>query len=168
MLMLIVSYTFNETLVNNFYAENADGLGCSGVIMIFMTVAITIGNIVFIIYQYIWFYGCATNNVIITITLLSAIACYVVVFFRTREDASILTSSIVVAYLLYLQWSALASRPNEDCNVFKNSVANTVSQIVVGAFITVVSLFVISSTTSSPDKQNLTTQINKPLMEDAE
>jgi len=81
--------------------------------MIFITAVVTIGNIVFIVFQYIWFSGCSTNNVIMTITLISAIASYAIVFFRTREDASILTSTIVVAYLLYLQWSALASRPTK-------------------------------------------------------
>jgi len=70
--------------------------------MIFITAVVTIGNIVFIVYQYIWFSGCSTNNVIMTITLISAIASYAIVFFKTREDASILTSTIVVAYLLYL------------------------------------------------------------------
>jgi hypothetical protein len=84
MLMLIVAYTVNDTLVGNFYEENADGLGCSGIIMIFMTAVISIGNIIFIVYQYIWFSGCSTNNVIMTITLCSAIAAYAVVFFRTR------------------------------------------------------------------------------------
>ena len=102
MLMLIVAYTVNDTLVGNFQAENADGIGCSGAIMIFMTGVITIGNVVFTVYQYIWFSGCSTNNVIMTITLLSAIASYAIIVFRTREDASILTSSIVVSYLLYL------------------------------------------------------------------
>lgn len=120
--------------------------------MIFMTGAITLGNIVFTVYQYIWFSECSTNNVIMTITLFSAIASYAIIIFRTREDASILTSSIVVSYLLYLQWSALASRPNAKCNIFFESVANTTLQIIIGAFVTVVSLFVISSTTSKSNK----------------
>jgi hypothetical protein len=152
MLMLIVAYTVNDTLVGNFQEENADGIGCSGAIMIFMTGAITLGNIVFTVYQYIWFSECSTNNVIMTITLFSAIASYAIIIFRTREDASILTSSIVVSYLLYLQWSALASRPNAKCNIFFESVANTTLQIIIGAFVTVVSLFVISSTTSKSNK----------------
>jgi hypothetical protein len=102
------------------------------------------------------------------VTLIASIASYVVVFFKTRDDASILTSSLVVAYLLYLQWSALASRPNDQCNPFEHSNANTVLQIIVGAFVTVISLMVISSTTKKSHKQNLTTKINQPLMEDEE
>ncbi len=41
-------------------------------------------------------------------------------------------------------------------------------QIIVGAFVTVISLFVISSTTAKSDKQNLTTKMNQPLMENEE
>jgi hypothetical protein len=37
------------------------------------------------------------------------------------------------------------------------SATNTTMQIIVGAFVTVISLFVISSTTNKPEKQNLTT-----------
>ena len=101
-----------------------------------------------------------------TVTIVASIASYAVVFFRTRQDASILTSSIVVNYLLYLQWSALSSRPNDECNPFQNSAANTVMQIVTGSFVTAVSLMVISSTTKK--SENLTTKLNQPLMEDEE
>lgn len=125
----------------------------------------TVGNIVWLVYQYIWFSGCTTNNIIITITVLASIASYAIVFFRTREDASILTSSIVVSYLCYLQWSALSSRPNDECNPFENSSANTVAQIVAGSFVTIISLMTISGSTKSSHKENLTTQINQPFME---
>lgn len=168
MLMLVVAYTVNELLVGNFESENTQGLGCSGVIVITITAIFTIGNIVWMVYQYIWFSGCATNNIIITVTLVASLASYAVVFFRTREDASILTSSIVVAYLLYLQWSALSSRPNDQCNPFEHSSANTVLQIVIGALITVISLLVISAQTKKADKDNLTTRINSTLMENEE
>lgn len=168
MLMLVVAYQVNELLVGNYESENTDGIGCSGIVVIAITGILTVGNVVWLIFQYIWFSGCSTNNIIITITVLASIASYVVVFFRTREDASILTSSIVVAYLCYLQWSALSSRPNDECNPFENSNANTVLQIVIGSFVTIISLMVISMTTKKADKDNLTTRINQPLMETEE
>jgi hypothetical protein len=102
LLMLCVAYSVNELLVGNYEAENTNGLGCSGVIIIFITGLITIGNVTWIVLQYIWFSGCGTNNAIMTVTLVAAILSYAVVFFRTREDASLLTSSIVVSYMLYL------------------------------------------------------------------
>lgn len=168
LLMLVVAYKINEMLVGNYETESSEGIGCSGIIVLILTFLITAGNITWLIFQYIWFSGCSTNNFIITITVVASVASYAVVFFRTREDASILTSSIVVAYLCYLQWSALSSRPNTECNPFENSNANTVLQIVIGTFITMVSLITISTTTRSSDKANLTTRINQPLMEDDE
>ena len=168
LLMLVVAYKLNELLVGNYESESTDGIGCSGVVVIVLTALFSIGNVVWLVFQYIWFSGCATNNIVMTITLVACIASYAVVFFRTREDASILTSSIVVSYLLYLQWSAMASRPNDQCNPFENSSTNTILQIVVGAFITIISLMVISSTTKKSDKDNLTTRINQPLMENDE
>lgn len=103
---------------------------------------------------------------IITITLVAAVGFYVAVLFRTREDASILTSSIVVAYILYLQWSALASNPNTECNPFNQSSVNTIMQIIVGLFFTFFSLIIISGTTKKSDGGNLTERMNQPLMED--
>ncbi len=104
----------------------------------------------------------------ITITLIASVFLYVIVLFRTREDASVLTSSIVVSYILYLQWSALASRPEPECNPFINSSVNTTMQIIAGLAFTLFSLAVISSSSkqSSQEKSNLTTKINDPLMED--
>lgn len=50
MLMLIVAYNVNDTLVGNYEAEGTDGLGCSGVIVIFVTGILTIGNAIFTVY----------------------------------------------------------------------------------------------------------------------
>ena len=63
---------------------------------------------------------------IITATLVLAAGYTVLILFRTREDASILTSSLVFMYTLYLSWSAMASRPDESCNPMLNSDKNTV------------------------------------------
>jgi hypothetical protein len=121
-----------------------------------------------IILQYVWYHDCGYNNVIISITVIASIAFYAIVFFKTREDASILTSSVVVLYINYLQWSALASNPNEECNPFSMSATNTIMQIVLGLIFTVFSLLIISSATKKTDSQNFTTRINSTLMEDEE
>ena len=80
LLMLVVAYKINESLVSNYEAENTNGVGCSGIIIIVLTALITIGNVTWAVYQYIWYHGCAYNDVIITITLIASIAFYVVVF----------------------------------------------------------------------------------------
>ena len=73
---------------------------------------LTTGNITWIVYQYIEFGGCSKNVWIITLTVVAAVLMYGLILLRTRNDASALTSSIVLAYCLYLQWSALSSDNN--------------------------------------------------------
>ena len=97
--MLVVSYKINDALVGNY---ERDGSGCSAAIVIGVTFVITGINVVWAIFQYIWFSGCSYNILIITSTILVALSFYIIVMFRTRPDASILTSSIVVVYCLYL------------------------------------------------------------------
>ena len=50
MLMLVVSYKINDTLIGNYESENTNGIGCSGIIVIFITALITIGNITWAVY----------------------------------------------------------------------------------------------------------------------
>ena len=125
LLMLVVSYKINETLVGNYEREQNNS--CSATILIGLTVVITLGDVVWLVYQYIWYHSCGYNTAIITVTLIASISFYVLVLLRTREDASILTSAIVVTYLLYLQWSALASNPDAECNPFGQSGDNTIA-----------------------------------------
>jgi TRAP-type C4-dicarboxylate transport system permease small subunit len=87
---------------------------------------------------------------------------------RTREDASILTSSLVLLYISYLQWSALASNPRIECNPFDSSSTNTILQIILGLFFTFISLIIISGSTKKSDVSNMTTKMNNQMMEDEE
>lgn len=49
LLMLVVSFKVNETLVNNY---NEDESKCSGIILMTTTVAITLSNLLWIVLQY--------------------------------------------------------------------------------------------------------------------
>ena len=151
----MVAYKINETLVKNIERED-NGIGCSGVVIVTLTLVITIGNITWAVFQYIWFHDCGYNNVLITVTCVASLVFYGIVFFRTREDASVFTSTIVVLYILYLQWSALASNPNEQCNQFKESETNTIMQLMSGLIFTFISLFIISASTKKNDEKNIT------------
>ena len=153
-LILIVAYKVNSRLVSNFDNDEREGSSCSAIILIGVTAVITILNVIFIIYQYIWFHGCAYNDVFITIALVAAIIFYGLIFLRTREDASILTSSIVVAYILYMNYAALASNP-ADCNPVEQSSANTLMQILIGLFFTFVSLLAISTSVKRTGSGNV-------------
>ena len=127
-------------------------------------------SLVWIGFQYYWYHGCGYNDVLITITIICGVAFYGLIFIRTRPDASLLTSSVVLLYVTYLLWSALASNPNKDpeCNPFAQSGTNTALQISLGLFFTFVSLIIISGSTKKSDENNLTARMNSPMMEDDE
>lgn len=80
------------------------------------------------------------------ITMIVGIGMYIIVFFKTRDDASIFTSSLVFSYHLYLQWSALASDDDEFCNPYFNGTSSaTTMQLIFGLFFTILSLFIIAA-----------------------
>ena len=123
---------------------------CSGIILLTFFGALTIGNLVWIIYQFKLFggEGCGGNITQMIITCLLGIVMYGIVLLRTRKDASILTSALVLCYCLYLQWSALSSKDDEQCNPYLKSGVNTTMEIMLGLFFTFVSLLVISASTT--------------------
>lgn len=161
--MMVVAYKINEQFVGNY--EQEKGFGCSGIILIFLTILFTIGNVTWTVYQYIWFKDCSSSVTMMIVTTIVNILFYGLVFLRAREDASIFTSSVVVFYVLYLQWSALASSPDQECNPFFETNVNTTLQIVGGLFFTMISLVVISSSSKSGEETNLTTKVNGHLIE---
>lgn len=107
------------------------------------------------------------------ITSIIGAIMYGIVFFRTREDASIFTSALVLSYCLYLQWSAMSSNMDATCNPFApdsnsglNWTANTIMMMVLGLLFTFSSLFVISAVTKKDEDENLTTAMNQAMLED--
>ena len=110
--MLVVAYKINEQLVSN---VEKDESCCSQAILMGAFLIITGFNIWWIVEQFQKF-SCAGNITIMTITIIGSVLMYALVLVRAREDASLLTSSIAVSYVLYLQWSALSSDDNPACN----------------------------------------------------
>ena len=90
--------------------------------------------------------------IMMIVTLVVNNIFYGLVLLRTREDASIFTSSVVVAYILYLQWSALSSSPIEECNPFYDIYANVVFKILAGLFFTLISLLMILSSSKTDEE----------------
>lgn len=78
---------------------------------------------------------------------------YVIILFQTREDASILTSSIVWCYSLYLQWTALSANTDKACNPNQGNAGTTTAQLCAGIFFTFLSLFMISSMSKKDETQ---------------
>ena len=133
MTVLILAYIFNETLVS--YHESANNF-CSMILLLGTTLLVYIFDIGFIIYSYsIW-------NIIILIILVVFFILFtrgIVTGIQIREDASILTNGIVMAYCIYLGYSAMESQPGTD-------VTDTMVlvEIMVGIFFTSLTLFGIT------------------------
>ena len=140
LLLIIVSYTVNDALVHS-YENGSTG---AAIVLIFLTAVLTLGSLVFLIFQYVWFHSCAGPIVIVSYTLVFGIIWFVLVILRSRKDASIFTSSMVFAYVTFLSWSSIASLSDSDCNPFAYDTSNLIAQIVLGGFFTFVSLIGVS------------------------
>jgi hypothetical protein len=103
--MLMVSYKINDTLVGNF---NKDPSSMSKWILLLVTAGF-FGTTIWATIAQFKHFNCGSNLTIMLVTLAAVILIHVLVLFKPREDASILTSSIASVYILYLQWSALSS-----------------------------------------------------------
>ncbi len=139
--LVSLAYLINDTLVSNY----EEGSGSWGILIIGLTVLIYAGSLTLTGFLYYWFDDCTTNVVLITVTLVVGAAAFVLVVVKTRPDSSILTSSIIYLYTIYLVWSAMGSRPDPECNAFIVSDTNTICQIVFGLFFAVLALLVTSS-----------------------
>lgn len=161
MLMLIVGYKVNDTLVRNYEQDTSN---CSGIILMLVTIVLTVINAWWMIAQYISF-GCAGNEIIMTVTAIGVVAMYGLVFLRLRKDSSILTSSIAALYCLYLQWTALSSDQDPECNPNLGEASNTIYQIGCGLAFTAVSLTVVSASSKSDDENSIPAGLGEHLME---
>ena len=144
-LLIIVAYTANDKLVSAVEGGNQAAAG----FLVALTVVINGGTLAFLAMQYVWFHACGGFIAIVTYTLVFSLAFFFVVLFRTRQDASVFTSSIVSAYVSFLGWSAMASSPDQTCNPFATNSANLAAQIVLGGFFTFLSLFGVSAMSTS-------------------
>lgn len=111
MIMLIVAYIINSSLVEAVGKANGNACSAPGLTLITLFLVLTIGNIAFIICQFVYLTkpDCDGNLTIMSVTVGVGCIFYLIVLFRTRDDASMFTSSLVLTYCLYLQWSAISS-----------------------------------------------------------
>lgn len=69
-----------------------------------------------IILLYVFYGGCAISSFFITLTAISVIGFTCLQLTMPDSDSSLLTSSVVALYSVYLCWSAVNSNPNVLCN----------------------------------------------------
>jgi len=84
-----------------------------------------------------YFRGCGGNTAIVTLSLLMIIALTAVQL--SGVEGSLLTSSVISLYVVYLGYSAVSKNPHEICNP-QLARENNPYDIAVGLFLTAVSL----------------------------
>ena len=99
--ILVLAYVINNSLVNR---ASRPGGNWAKVLLVTFFALLTIGNIVWIVIMFIEFgtKGCGGNIAIMCGTLVSGILMYGLVLLRSRSDASMFTSSLVLTYCLFL------------------------------------------------------------------
>ena len=110
---------------------------------------VTAGNVAWLVMMFLNFgtlEGCSTNLTLLLVTTVASIAMQTVVCFRLREDASVFTSSIVILYCLFLQWSALSSNPDPVCNPYENSAGNASVRLSLNIIVTFAVMFTAAAT----------------------
>lgn len=126
--------------------------------LLIMTLIITSISIIFVVLEYIWFSKWWANNIIIIVPVLFTIGYVIWVILKTRQNGSLFTTSIVLAYLVYLTWTVLASRPDGTCNSFYHTGYGTVLHILFGLFFTFLILSILASGVKG-DKDTLETKL---------
>lgn len=139
--MLIVAYKINEILVKNYEKDQSK---CSATILIGALLTSLVGCFTFIIYSYKEF-NCAKNQILVSVTLILVIVIFVLSVKKFREDASFLTASIATFYILYCQWNAFSSDPDEGCNKTISNRFLAILNVIIGVIITIIALFTMSS-----------------------
>lgn len=139
-ILIDLAYNWNDAWVGK--ADSADRLEWgSGAKWLRATIAVCaafyILAFVGIGLLYHFFNGCGGNTAIITMTLLGIIAATMVQL--SGLDGSLLTSSVISLYVVYLGYSAVSKNPHGMCNP-QLARANDPWDIVMGLFLTALSL----------------------------
>ena len=141
-LLIVAAFTINDKLVAAYESQRNI---CAAITLVLLTFLFTGGTIAFQVMQYIWFHSCGGTLAITIVTTVVTVIFYGLNLLKSRSDGSIFTASLVSAYVSYIGWSAMASVPDQECNPFVDSLDNFISQLVIGATFTFLSLFETAS-----------------------
>lgn len=110
--LMNLAYTWNDKLLSAINGRSGE-TWAKGLLIAFSIISSS-GSLVWLVYCYIWFWGCAIANFILIETTVFVVFFYFAAFARMcniilRENYSIFVTSCVVPYIIYLQWTSLAS-----------------------------------------------------------
>lgn len=123
---------------------------CSKVLLLAISIILSSGISVWLGYQYYWAGSCGIPLFVVITTTVFVVFFYVAALTKLcgvkvfRENATVFTVSLACIYIVYLSWLAMASRPDDDCELNFDSNTNTVLQIVFGLIFTFLTLMSIA------------------------
>ena len=123
-----LAYLWNDYLISAIQGRN--GESWAKFLLILVSVVSTAGSIVWLVFCYKWFWGCAGSNFILIETSVFILWFYMAAILRLfnivlRENYTIFVCSMVVPYLVFICWTTLASNVTDKCNDLASSKANT-------------------------------------------
>lgn len=138
-ILIDVAYNWNDDWVEKSNEADRISYGSGGgwlKAIVGMCALMYSASIVGIGLLYHFFDGCPENTWVITLTLLGILA--MTALQLTGQDGSLLTSSVMSVYAVYLCFSIVSKNPNGSCNPRLGH--NDVSGIVIGLTLTAISL----------------------------
>lgn len=138
-ILIDVAYNWNERWLEKSQDCDREEFGSGvtwlrailGTCLLFYSLALT-GII--LLFQH--FGGCPENNAVISLTLIGIVA--VTALQLSGTEGSLLTSSVISLYVVYLAFSVVSKNPHAVCNPRLGQ--NDITGIIVGMFLTAVSL----------------------------
>jgi serine incorporator 1/3 len=134
LMVVDMSHNWNNSWVekSNQAEEQERGSGKKWLVAVLLSCltmfAVTIAALV---YLFVEFTGCPTNNAFIAVTLVGIVA--VTVAQLTGEEGSLLSSAVVSLWATYLAYSAVTKNPDPTCN--PSLGLPTIANIVLGLFV---------------------------------
>ena len=150
--MLNFAYLWNDKLVD----AATQGLCYANFLLFGWSIFLACICIVWLVFQFIWFSGCAIGLAITIITVAFCIFFYIISFLKLcdvkvfRPNATVFVVGFSTLYVVYLSWASLASHPNEECNALIDSKPNTYMQMIVGGIFTLINIWCIGIASSEP------------------
>lgn len=164
MVMVIdLCYLWNESWVKKY----DEGDTQYAYLLIFFTLVLYIGILVSTILMYIWFKGCGSAPLVITVNLIFVIIAGALPFTRVNPNGSIFTSGTVGAYTTYLTYAGLSNMIG--CSSFQPTSVGPIVFVITGIVLVVISLLYITFGDSEQSSGNLkvapNTDIAKGVLE---
>jgi len=104
---------------------------------------IYLASLIGVILMYVWFGRSTSCGLNIFITTFIALLCVVATFLSIRNDiqrGSLLTSSVVTGFCIYLCFSAMLVSTNDSCNPFPPTAPTRLWIMIIGVILAIISI----------------------------